>query len=116
MNTQEKLPASKRSHKPPRLIVGYFSTKQPGVDVPYLRIFGRWMQNAGFVLALGAPMPAITGARSWAGGKPNLLNVAVSRAQRRLYVIGSRSGWKSAGVFSTLHCRLPSDRDRAGVE
>lgn len=50
MNTQEQLPVPKPSHKPRRLIVGYFSTKKRGVDVPYLRIFGRWMQDAGFVI------------------------------------------------------------------
>ena len=33
-----------------KLFLPYFSTKKRGVDVPYLRIFGRWMQNAGFVI------------------------------------------------------------------
>ena len=41
--------------KPPhngtrRLIVGYASTDTPGVDVPYVRLRGRWMQDAGFVI------------------------------------------------------------------
>jgi hypothetical protein len=30
--------------------VGNFSTNKPGVDVPFLRLFGRWMQDAGFVI------------------------------------------------------------------
>ena len=33
-----------------RLIVGYHSTGKPGVDLPYLRICGRWLQDAGFVV------------------------------------------------------------------
>jgi AAA domain len=33
------------------------------------------------ILVLGAPYPTQTGARGWAGGRPNLLNVAVTRAQ-----------------------------------
>ncbi len=60
------------------------------------------------VLVLGAPSPQAAGARHWAGGTPNLLNVAVSRAKRRLYVIGDRRGWKEAGVFRTLALHVPS--------
>lgn len=51
---------------------------------------------------LGAQAPSQTGARNWAGGRPNLVNVAVTRARSALYVIGNRELWKSAGVFKTL--------------
>lgn len=54
------------------------------------------------ILVLGAPLARQTGARGWAGGLPNLLNVAVSRVQEVLYVIGNRDLWKKAGVFSEL--------------
>ena len=54
------------------------------------------------IFVLGAPMPQQKGARNWAGGRPNLLNVAVSRAQERLYVVGNRRLWREAGVFSEL--------------
>ena len=60
------------------------------------------------VLVLGAPGPQAIGARQWAGRKPNLLNVAVSRAMRRLYVVGSRTSWRDAGVFSMLAANLPA--------
>lgn len=33
--------------------------------------------------------------RKWVNSKPNLLNVAVSRAKRRLYVIGCSADWKN---------------------
>lgn len=59
------------------------------------------------VLVLGAPSPPAEGARRWAGGEPNLLNVAASRAKKRLYVIGNRQAWKNAGCFRTLAARLP---------
>ncbi len=59
------------------------------------------------IFVLGAPEPAQRGARGWAGGTPNLLNVAVSRAQEALYVVGNRDLWREAGVFSQLHNRLP---------
>lgn len=59
------------------------------------------------ILVLGAPYPAQTGARGWAGGRPNLLNVAVTRAKEVVYVIGNRQLWRDAGVFQELDARLP---------
>lgn len=56
---------------------------------------------------LGAPMSSQTGARAWAGGRPNLVNVAVTRAKTTLYVIGNRGLWRSAGHFATLDRFLP---------
>jgi hypothetical protein len=58
------------------------------------------------LLVLGAPAPHQTGARGWAGGRPNLLNVAVTRAKERLYVIGNRRLWREAGLFRELDQRL----------
>lgn len=54
------------------------------------------------VIVLGAPLDTSAGARRWAGHPPNLLNVAVTRAKRRLYVIGNRVAWKNVGAFSHL--------------
>jgi hypothetical protein len=51
---------------------------------------------------LGAQGASQNGARNWAGGRPNLVNVAVTRAQASIYVIGNRGLWKSAGVFALL--------------
>ncbi|GAA4256473.1 DEAD/DEAH box helicase [Dactylosporangium darangshiense] len=59
------------------------------------------------VLVLGGN-PARPGARRWAASRPNLLNVAVSRAKRRLYVIGNREAWSSQRYFKTLAADLPS--------
>lgn len=58
------------------------------------------------ILVLGAQAALQTGARNWAGGRPNILNVAVTRAKEALYVVGNRSLWRSAGVFQTLHARM----------
>lgn len=49
------------------------------------------------MLVLGAPKAAQNGARSWAAGTPNILNVAVSRAKQNLYVIGSYGAWSGVG-------------------
>jgi AAA domain len=64
------------------------------------------------ILVLGSD-PTRDGARAWAASKPNLLNVAVSRARRRLYVVGDRDAWTGHRYFDVLADRLPYDRPRA---
>jgi hypothetical protein len=59
------------------------------------------------ILVLGAPYPTQTGARGWAGARPNLLNVAVTRAKEVIYVVGNRQLWREAGLFRELDKRLP---------
>ena len=49
---------------------------------------------------LGAPSPSQNGARAWAGGRPNIVNVAATRAKTTLYVIGNRANWRTAGNFA----------------
>lgn len=56
------------------------------------------------IAVLGAPMASQQGARRWASSAPNILNVMVSRAKERLYVVGSRAAWQGTG-----HCRLVAD-------
>jgi hypothetical protein len=55
------------------------------------------------ILVLGGGTP---GSRDWAAEKPNLLNVAVSRAKARLYVIGDRADWMRRRYFDVLGQRL----------
>lgn len=66
---------------------------------------GREAETVFFVL--GAQAPSQKGARAWAGGRPNLVNVAITRAKSAFYVIGNRDLWKSAGAFSALDRHLP---------
>ncbi|MFE0762769.1 DEAD/DEAH box helicase [Streptomyces smyrnaeus] len=53
------------------------------------------------ILVLGTG-PDADGSRRWASQRANLLNVAVSRARRRLIVIGNREAWRRHQYFGTL--------------
>ncbi|WP_285740513.1 DEAD/DEAH box helicase [Kitasatospora phosalacinea] len=55
------------------------------------------------ILVLGGGRP---GARDWAARTPHLLNVAASRAKRRLYVIGERSLWAPLPHFDVLAAEI----------
>lgn len=47
------------------------------------------------------------GSRSWVNGSSNLLNVAVSRAKRRVYVVGNLADWKNGTYTSRIAKDLP---------
>jgi hypothetical protein len=52
-------------------------------------------------LVLGSD-PKSTGARNWASQKPNMLNVALTRAKKRIYIIGNKKLWGSCNYFNTM--------------
>lgn len=64
------------------------------------------------IFVLGAQGPQHAGARQWAGERPNLLNVAASRAKEALYVIGNRPLWRLAGHFDELDAQMPQGSDK----
>ncbi len=58
-------------------------------------------ENAIVILVMGSRADS-PGTRKWATEKPNLFNVAVTRAKERLYVIGDRILWSEYTVSKTL--------------
>ncbi|WP_295751556.1 AAA domain-containing protein [Undibacterium sp.] len=51
------------------------------------------------IFILGGKSP---GARSWAATSPNIINVAITRAKRRLYVVGNKSSWAKTTFGAAL--------------
>jgi hypothetical protein len=67
------------------------------------------------VLVLGTDASPAKKARDWAARPANLLNVAVSRARRRLFIIGDHAEWRDAPNFSEPARVLPRHTWRSPV-
>jgi len=50
MNPQTQPAVPSASTKARILTVSYVPLEKPGVEVPYLRLRGRWLRNAGFAI------------------------------------------------------------------
>ncbi len=59
------------------------------------------------ILVLGVSLQN-SGAASWASSKPNLLNVAVTRAKKRAYIVGCKKLWAGLDNFSCASAELSS--------
>jgi AAA domain-containing protein len=67
------------------------------------------------IFVLGTDPSPSKGAVDWASRTVNLLNVAVSRARRRFFVIGSYAEWSGAPNFSVLAKRMPRHPWPSGI-
>lgn len=62
-------------------------------------------QNNIVILMLGADKKR-QGSTQWAASKPNMLNVAVSRAEHRVYIVGDYELWAQLSYFNIAAQRL----------
>ena len=81
-----------------------------GVDYGTVHTFQGKEADIVFLVLGTAPGQQGAGARQWAANKPNLLNVAMTRAKARLYVIGDACQWRGLPYFRELHDALPIQR------
>lgn len=63
------------------------------------------------ILILGCDKKSGEGAAQWAGKKPNILNVAVTRAKYRVAIIGDSDLWRKVPNFDYVHKLLSSNED-----
>jgi hypothetical protein len=65
------------------------------------------------ILVLGTGLESRV-AREWAAASPHILNVALTRAKERIYVIGNRQAWEGHDYFSYLARKLPKKEPTGG--
>ncbi|PAU66240.1 DNA helicase [Pseudomonas sp. PIC25] len=81
-----------------------------GIDCGTVHTFQGKEADIVFLMLGTAPGAEGAGARAWAAGKPNLLNVAITRAKCRLYVLGDARQWGGLDYFRPLRDALPVRR------
>lgn len=81
-----------------------------GVDCGTVHTFQGKEADIVFLVLGTAPGAPGAGARQWAASKPNLLNVAITRAKSRLYVIGDAQQWGCLDYYRELRTVLPMRR------
>jgi len=81
--------------------VRLFYKEQPTACGTVHRFQGREAEVV-FIVLGSAPGDAGGGSRNWASIKPNILNVALTRAKLRVFVIGNAHDWGKCPGFGTL--------------
>ncbi|MCA0044648.1 DEAD/DEAH box helicase [Celeribacter litoreus] len=76
--------------------------KIKGVEAGSVHAFQGKEAEAVFIVLGSAAGRRGVGSRKWAGQAPNILNVALTRAKKRAYIVGSIADWSGVPNFSTL--------------
>ena len=69
----------------------------------YLRIPRGIVKVSKYPLFHGQYSESGEGANAWAGSRPNILNVAVTRAKQRLYIVGDKDKWTKERYFKIAY-------------
>lgn len=75
---------------------------------------GKEAEHVIFLLGGNPASPGVIS--SFAGAKPNLVNVAVTRAKRRLYVVGDRRFWTGSSDVHRIFNRMAEHLDSVAEE
>lgn len=104
-----------------------------GAEKPFGKTLQRWIskrvgtahtsqgkEEDTVIMLLGADKQR-EGAARWAASRPNILNVALTRAKRRFYLVGDRQIWGKLRFFQDAYRDLPvtsAERfsDQAGLQ
>lgn len=89
-------------HEPPRKLLRNWISERVGT----VRTF-QGKEEDSVIMVLGADKRT-EGAARWAASKPNILNVALTRAKRRFYLVGDRQLWGKLRYFQDAHRNLPA--------
>jgi hypothetical protein len=94
--------ASSERPPPPRKVLQRWSSARIGTVHTF-----QGKQEDTVLFVLGADKSKESAAQ-WAASKPNLLNVAMTRAKRRFYIVGDRRMWGSLRYFQEAYKELPT--------
>lgn len=99
------------------LLVERYGDDSDGMSGTVHTFQGKEAEHVIFLLGGDPKRPGVIA--SFAGKKPNLVNVAVTRAKRRLVVIGDRNYWTGASdvhmIYQRMANQLPVERLAPGA-
>jgi hypothetical protein len=97
-------PFKKVAEKIGELLFDAYKTDSVGMSGTVHTFQGKEADHVIFLLGGDPAKPGVIS--SFAGAKPNLVNVAVTRAKRRLYVIGDLAHWTGTTDIHNIYGRM----------
>ncbi|MFL9945792.1 ATP-binding protein [Paraburkholderia agricolaris] len=96
------------------LLLKRYGEESKGMSGTVHTFQGKEAEHVVFLLGGNPSSPGVISA--FAGAKPNLVNVAVTRAKRRLYVVGDRKYWTGASDIHRIFTRMAEHLDESEME